>query len=92
MPVYRYSCPECGAVFSRKLSIAEYEKSGPVRCPHCGNAKPERLFDGTGVSGKNSSSLTAAAESALHTAQSGLNDIQKCRHPAGCGCRFHNQD
>lgn len=34
MPVYEYSCTNCGASFSLLLHISEHEK-GNIQCPEC---------------------------------------------------------
>jgi putative FmdB family regulatory protein len=51
MPIYEYSCKNCGEVFEEFQSIgASNEK---VNCPKCGTPRPERIlsaFSSSGVS------------------------------------------
>ncbi|HUU63567.1 MAG TPA: zinc ribbon domain-containing protein [Dehalococcoidia bacterium] len=39
MPIYDYSCRECGRVSEMLVRTSE----GEVRCPHCGGADMEQL-------------------------------------------------
>jgi putative FmdB family regulatory protein len=41
MPLYEFTCRECGAVFEEIVSLAELE-AGEVACPACGSASVER--------------------------------------------------
>jgi putative FmdB family regulatory protein len=34
MPLYEYTCKDCGKEFSLALTLKEYER-GQVECPHC---------------------------------------------------------
>lgn len=34
MPIYEYSCADCGKLFSVQLSMSEHEK-GNIACPDC---------------------------------------------------------
>ena len=41
MPLYEFTCRDCGAVFEEIVSLAELE-AGEVSCPECGSARVER--------------------------------------------------
>jgi putative FmdB family regulatory protein len=41
MPHYDYFCQGCKKIFSKILTLAEYEKDAVV-CPHCGSKKVEQ--------------------------------------------------
>jgi putative FmdB family regulatory protein len=43
MPLYEFTCRECGAAFEDIVSLAELA-AGDVRCPQCGSQKVERGF------------------------------------------------
>lgn len=42
MPIYEYACAECGRQVS--LLILNIHNPPPVRCPHCGGQRLERLL------------------------------------------------
>lgn len=44
MPVYEYSCKECGAWFERRLSVREYEETKESPCPKCGSSQTARVW------------------------------------------------
>ena len=41
MPLYEYTCKECGKDFSRVMTLREYE-AGQVECPHCKSENVEQ--------------------------------------------------
>jgi len=43
MPHYEFFCHACKKLFSKILSLAEYEK-GEVVCPHCGSKNVEQRW------------------------------------------------
>jgi putative FmdB family regulatory protein len=43
MPHYEFFCHACKKLFSKILSLVEYEK-GRVVCPHCGSKKIEQRW------------------------------------------------
>jgi len=43
MPHYEFFCHACKKVFSKVLSLAEYEKGGAI-CPRCGSKKVEQTW------------------------------------------------
>jgi len=43
MPHYEFFCHACKKLFSKILSLVEYEK-GEVVCPHCGSKKVEQRW------------------------------------------------
>lgn len=38
MPLYEFLCEECDKIFSKVLTLTEYDKGG-VTCPYCGGRK-----------------------------------------------------
>lgn len=42
MPVYEYSCQDCGKRF--EVTRAVTAAAGEIRCPSCGGAKLERVY------------------------------------------------
>ncbi len=44
MPIYEYRCRKCGEVFERFMKVNE--KGESLTCPHCGEAKPEKILSG----------------------------------------------
>jgi putative FmdB family regulatory protein len=43
MPRYEFFCRNCKKLFSRILSLVDYEE-GEVLCPHCGSESVERCW------------------------------------------------
>jgi putative FmdB family regulatory protein len=43
MPHYEFICHECNKVFSRILSLVDYEE-GDIRCPNCGSTNVEQCW------------------------------------------------
>ena len=43
MPRYEYFCHACKRVFSKVLTITEYEE-GKITCPHCGSKEVEQSW------------------------------------------------
>jgi putative FmdB family regulatory protein len=43
MPHYEFFCHACKKLFSKILSLVEYEK-GKVVCPHCGSKNVEQRW------------------------------------------------
>ena len=41
MPLYEYTCKECGKDFSRVMTLREHE-AGEVECPHCKSKNVEQ--------------------------------------------------
>ena len=41
MPRYEFFCHNCQKIFSRVLSLIDYEE-GDLLCPHCGSKEVER--------------------------------------------------
>jgi putative FmdB family regulatory protein len=48
MPHYEFYCHACKKIFSKLLSLAEYEKGEPI-CPHCGSHKVEQRWSAFSV-------------------------------------------
>jgi putative FmdB family regulatory protein len=42
MPIYKYQCRHCGAMFERMRGVNDSD--GEVECPRCGHAGPQRVF------------------------------------------------
>ncbi|NMC45722.1 MAG: zinc ribbon domain-containing protein [Chloroflexi bacterium] len=40
MPLYEYTCPDCGANFDQLRSFSQAD--APIACPHCGKAEAKR--------------------------------------------------
>jgi putative FmdB family regulatory protein len=56
MPIFEYSCPDCGYIFE-KLVLTREEKR--LECPKCGSKEVERIFSSfatTGGTGKSAGS------------------------------------
>jgi putative FmdB family regulatory protein len=56
MPIFEYSCPECGATFESLKFASEVSEETP--CPECGAERAERLvstFSSSSDSGRTSS-------------------------------------
>ncbi len=43
MPVYEYSCPECGTKFE-KFVFSHSEKHRTKKCPNCNHDKAKRII------------------------------------------------
>ncbi len=43
MPMYEYSCLDCGKESLLALSLKEHER-GEVKCPYCGSAKMQQRY------------------------------------------------
>lgn len=41
MPGYEFFCHNCKKLFSRVLSLVDYEE-GDILCPHCGSSEVEQ--------------------------------------------------
>ncbi|NWF93637.1 MAG: zinc ribbon domain-containing protein [Syntrophaceae bacterium] len=54
MPIYEYRCRKCGEVFEKIQKVSEAGES--LRCPHCGEEKPERILSGFFSKGSESTS------------------------------------
>jgi putative FmdB family regulatory protein len=48
MPRYEFFCHNCKKLFSRVLSLADYEE-GEVVCPHCGSKEIEQRWSAFSV-------------------------------------------
>jgi len=42
MPVYEYTCKDCGKEFTVFLTIKEFEVNPRIKCPHCGSDHVEK--------------------------------------------------
>ena len=42
MPVYEYTCKDCGKEFTVFLTIKEFEANPKIKCPHCGSDHVEK--------------------------------------------------
>ena len=42
MPIYKYQCRSCGAIFESLRGIDDSDDE--VECPKCGRASPQRVF------------------------------------------------
>jgi len=42
MPVYEYKCRRCGHKFEALQRLGENGEN--LKCPHCGESKPEKVF------------------------------------------------
>ncbi len=61
MPIYEYTCPQCGKRFEKRVSFNEADERQP--CPNCGNRHARRqisLIGGVKGSGMSGSGLRAA--------------------------------
>lgn len=54
MPIYEYRCRKCGEVFERLMKVNERGES--LTCPHCGEAKPEKILSSFSSKGSEASS------------------------------------
>jgi putative FmdB family regulatory protein len=53
MPHYEYFCPDCKKLFSKILSLVDYEEGG-VMCPKCGSKNVEQRWSAfTAITSKN---------------------------------------
>ncbi len=43
MPEYSFFCQACEKLFSKVLTLADYEKGG-ITCPQCGSTKVEQRW------------------------------------------------
>ena len=43
MPLYEYSCRECGHSFTIRMRIEEHDKKRP-KCPKCGSRKLDHKY------------------------------------------------
>ena len=43
MPRYEFICHDCKKLFSKILSVVDYEE-GEVLCPHCGSKEVEQFW------------------------------------------------
>jgi putative FmdB family regulatory protein len=48
MPLYEFFCHNCKKLFSRVLSLADYEE-GEVLCPHCLSKEVEQRWSAFSV-------------------------------------------
>ncbi|MBU1707721.1 zinc ribbon domain-containing protein [bacterium] len=48
MPIFEYTCRDCGEEFEELVSAAQTES---VACPHCHSANAEKLFSAFGIGG-----------------------------------------
>ena len=78
MPVYDYSCKDCGH-FTASRPMSEYK--APADCPSCGAASERVLVTAPGVAGMDGGTRTAMASSE----RSG-SEPKRHSHGAGCGC------
>ncbi len=60
MPVYEYRCPDCTAMFEKRVSFAEADRD--VTCPACGTRASKLLstFAAIGVAGGSEASTAAS--------------------------------
>lgn len=56
MPVYEYSCHDCGAEASVLFKTMSAAREGAPTCPECGKARMERTLSRVSVGAKGSSS------------------------------------
>ena len=49
MPIYEYECKKCGEKFALRLGFFHSQKE--IKCPKCGNEKPERILSGFATGG-----------------------------------------
>ncbi len=56
MPDYEFKCVDCGHVFEKHLSTAEYDRMQGVQCPKCNskNVKPLMAVGGGVITSKKS--------------------------------------
>ncbi|MFZ5518525.1 MAG: FmdB family zinc ribbon protein [Candidatus Zhuqueibacterota bacterium] len=52
MPIYEYSCKNCGCQFDVFQSMGATNEN--LTCPSCGQPKPERIFSTFGSAGSGS--------------------------------------
>lgn len=45
MPTYEYVCIQCGAEFTRIMSLKEYE-AGQIACPKCNSTEVKQQMSG----------------------------------------------
>jgi putative FmdB family regulatory protein len=78
MPVYDYSCNECG-VFTASRPMSEYK--APATCPTCG-AQAERVF----VTAPAVAGMDAGARTAMASSERSAGEPTRGGHGAGCAC------
>ncbi len=64
MPIYEYTCPQCGRPFEKRVGFAEADER--QECPNCGNPHASRglsLIGGVRGTGSGSSSGARSAPS-----------------------------
>ncbi len=49
MPMYEYSCKECGEIFEKLVRLSDSDRE--IKCPKCGAYKTKRLFSVFGIGG-----------------------------------------
>ncbi|NIR67258.1 MAG: zinc ribbon domain-containing protein [Aliifodinibius sp.] len=49
MPTYEFHCKDCNKTFSIQLTIAEFEKKSPPKCPHCKGSNVRQIFSSVSV-------------------------------------------
>lgn len=50
MPVYNYSCTDCGHSFEKHLSISNRDQPTTEACPGCGQNKVQKVITAVGFS------------------------------------------
>lgn len=59
MPLYEFSCADCGDSFEKRVRLSESLENIP--CPHCGGVKTEKKLSQFAVKGSSTSSTSSAA-------------------------------
>jgi putative FmdB family regulatory protein len=59
MPLYEYSCEDCGTTFEQLVSARNRDNG--VECPECGSKDVERLLSAFAIGKSGTGSSTAAS-------------------------------
>jgi putative FmdB family regulatory protein len=61
MPIYEFSCPECGHPFEKRVSFAEADE--PQACPACGHLRAKKKISmfASHATGSTAAPMTSAA-------------------------------
>ncbi len=59
MPLYEFSCADCGDSFEKRVRLSESLEN--ISCPHCGSVKTEKKLSQFAVKGSTPSTRSASA-------------------------------
>ena len=80
MPIYDYSCLQCGS-FTVMRPMTEFRDTGD--CPTCGAAAQRTILRAPAVTGGDSTERIGPSS---NERDAGGQRATKLAHPAGCGC------